>query len=207
MIRKGIKIVIVVTMVIISLICGCIDGGEKTEEELYFFDWAYHVCINNSNNVSFFLYLPIPILLNGTYIDVTSPKNLTNRGGNLSIEKTRYGYALNVSSTGSVNIGTGVQKRNHNIDIVDHMVLTMISTLNYSNLKIYDKEPIGRNNIWIYSNASNNAKLHIYVYFGYSWGKMIGGEKTEDLHNMFVFPRDIEIKNGWQLVECQPWGG
>jgi len=182
--------------------------NDENKEESYYFDWAYHVCIsNNYNNVSFFLYLPIPLLLNGTNIDVSSQKNFTREGGNLSIEKTNYGYAYNVSSKGNFNIATGERKRDHDIDIIDHMVLTMMTTVNYSDLKRYENEPIGFTHVWIYSNASNNTNLQLYMYFGYSWGKMIGEKRIEERRNIFEFPFYIEIKNGWQLVECQPWGG
>ena len=200
---KGINICLILIILIISSINGCMFRDEN-EELTYFHQWTYILGIDNPNNLSFILYFPIPIWFNGTHVDVTRQKNSRIQGGNASIENTQYGYALNVSSNGRVEISCGEEKESKN-EIVDHIILTMISNQNYSDLKQRKLPYMNLFYFWIYFDSIKYDDLCFDFYFIESWGKITGESREAEGRRCAI--RDYMINNtGWQLVECYPWG-
>lgn len=191
MVGKKKKTIIILILLCISFMYGCIGEGENKEKEVNFFNWKYGFFINNPNNTSFFLYLPLPMFSNGTYINIKNHKNVWVKNGDISIIKTIHGYVLNISSNGTVSLGTGETNIGDNNDIIDHLTLTTIN--------------VSTANTWIYSNISNT-NLYLRFIFGYSSKKMIGEKVIENQYHMSPLNSDISIKNGWQMVNCYLWG-
>ena len=187
-------------MFVTILFIGCMSkpNGNKKEDDLYV--WDYIVYIKNPNNYSYVLYLPIPIWLNGTSVDIINEFKPIYKSNNLSlnITNTNYGEAIKISSNRTLDLCATVTYQYSSEFTL--MMLTLIPNFNYDRLQNVTSPNISE--IIIYSNTSeknrtvSDKKITIKVFF--SFGRQ--NDNLSDYHQIH-FEKEIAPNGGWQIIK------
>lgn len=178
---------------------GCMSkpGGNKIENDI--FTWNYLIDIKNPNNFTFVLYLPIPIWLNGTSVDIINQFKLNNKSSDplLSINKTKYGEAIKLTSNRTLRLCAANQYQYSSEFTL--MMLTLIPNFNYDRLQNVTSPNIGE--IIIYSNTSEIKKNISIKGFSidiiFTFGRQ--NDNFEDYHQLH-FEKEIVPNGGWQII-------
>jgi len=208
--NKKIKVCFVLIITLVSMTTGCIssnkkprDEGEKDEQNLHL--WGLSVLVTNPNEKSFYLYIPHPIWRNGTYENMSNWGYISVENNTyIKTEKTRYGYAINISSSEKKTyLHISGRKIFEDENIGDSLTLTLSSVLDYCNLN----GSIRPQKFWIYCNYSINERkgsqdlLYIDFIFDYGFDDIVSSNRRST--SKFIgFEDNINIGSGWKEIPC-----
>ena len=200
------KILLVSVCIMVVYSCGCVtNSNHREEDENTNYGWIYTVGINNPKNIYFNIFLPIPIWMNNTYVDIIN--NTIRSEGIVSIKTvhTPYGQAINISSNNSIYLSA------HQIMFRDReselMTLSLCPYVDYNNLTQHDWRI---DQLMIYSKCAEAfnkppvGNLEVSFKFIYEL-KYKWNDSFLDTTNVYSLNARIPLTGEWIEKNCTLW--